>query len=145
MPIKHASTTANRDVYGHCGWRAFRQPPDYLAKMACNARRGAACTPVSRNARWASPAAAPDSPAQQAAVMAQAASDCFNWGYDPLHFTDTKPYRDRLEKAREATGLNDAVIVCAADSDGFADASRPVDHHIRNGFMEPNSFIKLGA
>ena len=32
------------------------------------------------------PAAAPDSPAQQAAVMAQAATDCFNWGYDPLHF-----------------------------------------------------------
>ncbi len=32
------------------------------------------------------PAAPPDSPAQQAAVMAQAATDCFNWGYDPLHF-----------------------------------------------------------
>ncbi len=32
------------------------------------------------------PDAAPDSPAQQAAVMAQAARDCFNWGYDPFHF-----------------------------------------------------------
>jgi len=32
------------------------------------------------------PAAAPDSPAQQAAVMAVARQDCFNWGYDPLHF-----------------------------------------------------------
>ena len=32
------------------------------------------------------PAAAPDSPAQQAAVMAGAAGDCHNWGYDPLHF-----------------------------------------------------------
>ena len=32
------------------------------------------------------PDAAPDSLAQQQAVMAQAASDCFNWGYDPLHF-----------------------------------------------------------
>ncbi|WP_407354420.1 pullulanase-type alpha-1,6-glucosidase [Luteimonas sp. R10] len=32
------------------------------------------------------PDAAPDSPAQQAAVMAVAAADCFNWGYDPLHF-----------------------------------------------------------
>lgn len=29
---------------------------------------------------------APDSEAQQAAVMASAASDCFNWGYDPYHF-----------------------------------------------------------
>ncbi|MBB6065233.1 pullulanase-type alpha-1,6-glucosidase [Pseudoxanthomonas broegbernensis] len=32
------------------------------------------------------PEAAADSPAQQAAVMAQAARDCFNWGYDPFHF-----------------------------------------------------------
>ncbi len=32
------------------------------------------------------PDAAPDSPAQQVAVMAGAATDCFNWGYDPLHF-----------------------------------------------------------
>jgi len=32
------------------------------------------------------PQAAPDSAAQQAAVMAVAAQDCFNWGYDPLHF-----------------------------------------------------------
>ncbi|MGB3394598.1 MAG: alpha-1,6-glucosidase domain-containing protein [Stenotrophomonas sp.] len=32
------------------------------------------------------PDAAPDSPAQQATVMAQAARDCFNWGYDPFHF-----------------------------------------------------------
>jgi pullulanase/glycogen debranching enzyme len=33
------------------------------------------------------PAAAPDSQAQQAAVMREAARDCFNWGYDPWHFT----------------------------------------------------------
>ncbi|MFC5579059.1 alpha-1,6-glucosidase domain-containing protein [Lysobacter niabensis] len=32
------------------------------------------------------PDAAPDSDAQQAAVMAQAARDCFNWGYDPYHY-----------------------------------------------------------
>ncbi len=32
------------------------------------------------------PRAAPDSEAQQAAVMAAAARDCFNWGYDPFHF-----------------------------------------------------------
>ena len=30
---------------------------------------------------------------------------------DPLQFTDTKPYRDRLEKTIESTGLKDAVIV----------------------------------
>src|SRR5574343_302459 len=33
------------------------------------------------------PQAAPDSPAQQAAVMAQASQDCFNWGYDPWHYS----------------------------------------------------------
>ncbi|RTL34317.1 MAG: DUF3372 domain-containing protein, partial [Burkholderiales bacterium] len=33
------------------------------------------------------PAAPPDSEAQQAAVMAVAAEDCFNWGYDPWHFS----------------------------------------------------------
>nr|WP_268889914.1 pullulanase-type alpha-1,6-glucosidase [Luteimonas deserti] len=32
------------------------------------------------------PQAAPDSTLQQAAVAAVAAHDCFNWGYDPLHF-----------------------------------------------------------
>jgi pullulanase/glycogen debranching enzyme len=33
------------------------------------------------------PAGAPDSDAQQAAVAATAGSDCFNWGYDPLQFS----------------------------------------------------------
>jgi acetyl-CoA carboxylase carboxyl transferase subunit beta len=29
---------------------------------------------------------------------------------DPLEFTDLKPYRSRLEKAQEDTGLNDAIV-----------------------------------
>ncbi|MEO5630183.1 MAG: alpha-1,6-glucosidase domain-containing protein [Thermomonas sp.] len=33
------------------------------------------------------PQAAADSDMQQAAVMVVAASDCFNWGYDPLHYS----------------------------------------------------------
>jgi pullulanase/glycogen debranching enzyme len=33
------------------------------------------------------PQAAPDSEAQQAAVMALASTDCFNWGYDPFHYS----------------------------------------------------------
>src|SRR4051812_37424614 len=32
---------------------------------------------------------------------------------DPLEFTDTKPYKSRLESSIEATGLNDAVIVAS--------------------------------
>ncbi|MGN6830003.1 alpha-1,6-glucosidase domain-containing protein [Paucibacter sp. M5-1] len=33
------------------------------------------------------PSGTPDGESQQAAVAATAASDCFNWGYDPHHFT----------------------------------------------------------
>ncbi|HRC55874.1 MAG TPA: pullulanase-type alpha-1,6-glucosidase, partial [Kofleriaceae bacterium] len=33
------------------------------------------------------PAAAADSPEQQAAIAAVRDEDCFNWGYDPLHYT----------------------------------------------------------
>lgn len=33
------------------------------------------------------PLAAPDSEAQQAAVMALADRDCYNWGYDPWHYS----------------------------------------------------------
>ena len=33
------------------------------------------------------PDAPPDSDAQQAAAGRERATDCFNWGYDPLHFT----------------------------------------------------------
>jgi pullulanase len=33
------------------------------------------------------PTATPDAPDQQAAVAATAGGDCFNWGYDPFHFT----------------------------------------------------------
>ncbi len=33
------------------------------------------------------PAGAPNATVQQAAVAASADSDCFNWGYDPVHYT----------------------------------------------------------
>jgi pullulanase/glycogen debranching enzyme len=34
-----------------------------------------------------SPSGAPDGESQQRAVMAASERDCFNWGYDPVHFT----------------------------------------------------------
>ncbi|MBM3777107.1 MAG: acetyl-CoA carboxylase carboxyltransferase subunit beta [Acidimicrobiia bacterium] len=37
---------------------------------------------------------------------------------DPLQFVDTKPYRDRLAAARQATGLEDAVIIATGRLDG---------------------------
>src|SRR3989442_5334121 len=36
---------------------------------------------------------------------------------DPLHFTDTKPYRDRLRDTRKNTGMNDAVVVATGSID----------------------------
>ncbi|MBW8896468.1 MAG: acetyl-CoA carboxylase carboxyltransferase subunit beta [Acidobacteria bacterium] len=39
---------------------------------------------------------------------------------DPLQFTDTKPYRQRLEASMQATGLRDAVI-CASGQIGGID------------------------
>jgi acetyl-CoA carboxylase carboxyl transferase subunit beta len=38
---------------------------------------------------------------------------------DPLHFEDTKLYRDRLQKTRESTGLKDSVIVATGRLDGL--------------------------
>jgi acetyl-CoA carboxylase carboxyl transferase subunit beta len=37
---------------------------------------------------------------------------------DPLKFTDLKPYADRLQRARNETGLNDAVINARGKLDG---------------------------
>src|SRR3989441_5527077 len=38
---------------------------------------------------------------------------------DPLRFTDTKPYKDRLAATIESTGLKDAVICASGAIDGI--------------------------
>ena len=38
---------------------------------------------------------------------------------DPLQFTDTRPYRDRLKSTIDATGLKDSVIVGTGSLDGI--------------------------
>src|SRR6059058_4418393 len=38
---------------------------------------------------------------------------------DPLHFTDTKPYKERLKATIESTGVKDAVIVGSGAIDGI--------------------------
>jgi len=37
---------------------------------------------------------------------------------DPLNFTDIKPYKQRLKKAQEQTGLNDAIVNALGEIDG---------------------------
>jgi acetyl-CoA carboxylase carboxyl transferase subunit beta len=39
---------------------------------------------------------------------------------DPLEFIDSKPYRDRVEDARQSTGVNDAILAGTASIDGRA-------------------------
>ncbi len=64
-------------------------------------------------------------------LMDEGAYDEFDAGLtssDPLGFVDSKPYRERLERMREATNLSDALISAAGKLEG-----RPV--HICS--MEP--------
>ncbi|HEY8024053.1 MAG TPA: pullulanase-type alpha-1,6-glucosidase [Burkholderiaceae bacterium] len=48
------------------------------------------------------PSAAPDSTTQQAAVAATQNTDCFNWGYDPAHYT--------APEGSYATDANDGIV-----------------------------------
>ncbi|RTL24415.1 MAG: DUF3372 domain-containing protein [Burkholderiales bacterium] len=67
------------------------------------------------------PAAPPDSDAQQAAVMAVAADDCFNWGYDPWHFNApegsyaTDPLRRVIEFRQMVMALHRAGLRVGMD------------------------------
>jgi pullulanase-type alpha-1,6-glucosidase len=58
------------------------------------------------------PDAAPDSEAQQAAVMAVAARDCFNWGYEPFHFNapEGSYASDAADGARRVVELRQMVM-----------------------------------
>ena len=67
------------------------------------------------------PEAPPDSEAQQAAVMAVAADDCFNWGYDPWHFNvpegsyATDPLQRIVEFRRMVMALHGAGLRVGMD------------------------------
>jgi acetyl-CoA carboxylase carboxyl transferase subunit beta len=45
--------------------------------------------------------------------------DCGLMSTDPLKFSDTKPYAQRLKASIEATGLKDAVVVASGRIDGY--------------------------
>ncbi len=50
---------------------------------------------------------------------------------DPLRFKDTKPYRDRLKKAQEQTGLTEALVVVK----GFMESRRVILASMDFGFI----------
>jgi acetyl-CoA carboxylase carboxyl transferase subunit beta len=54
---------------------------------------------------------------------------------DPLEFTDTKPYKARLEASIKATGLKDAVIVGSGSLDGLPVVIAAMEYGFIGGSM----------
>jgi acetyl-CoA carboxylase carboxyl transferase subunit beta len=54
---------------------------------------------------------------------------------DPLQFTDTKKYRDRLASSIKATGLNDAVIVGSGRIEGIPAVVAAMEYSFIGGSM----------
>jgi acetyl-CoA carboxylase carboxyl transferase subunit beta len=54
---------------------------------------------------------------------------------DPLQFTDTKPYRDRLQKTIAGTGMKDAVIVATGSLDGLGVVISSMEYSFIGGSM----------
>jgi acetyl-CoA carboxylase carboxyl transferase subunit beta len=54
---------------------------------------------------------------------------------DPLTFTDTKPYRDRLRATIAKTGMNDAVIVATGALDGIPLVVAAMEYSFIGGSM----------
>jgi acetyl-CoA carboxylase carboxyl transferase subunit beta len=54
---------------------------------------------------------------------------------DPLSFTDTKSYKDRLKTGIEATGLKDAVVVASGDIDGIHTVVAAMEYDFIGGSM----------
>ncbi len=54
---------------------------------------------------------------------------------DPLGFTDTKPYRDRLKASIKATGLRDAIIVATGRIDGIKTIVGSMEYRFIGGSM----------
>jgi len=54
---------------------------------------------------------------------------------DPLKFTDTKPYRDRLKSSIKSTGLKDAVIVATGRLDGLDVVIAAMEYSFIGGSM----------
>jgi acetyl-CoA carboxylase carboxyl transferase subunit beta len=54
---------------------------------------------------------------------------------DPLKFTDTKPYRTRLESSIEATGLKDAVVTASGLIEGIETSMAAMEYAFIGGSM----------
>ncbi|WP_119717509.1 alpha-1,6-glucosidase domain-containing protein [Cognatilysobacter tabacisoli] len=87
------------------------------------------------------PDAAPDSDAQQAAVMAVAARDCFNWGYDPYHFNapEGSYASDAMDGAVRIRELRS--MVQALHREGLRVGMDVVYNHMTTSGQEPRAVL----
>ncbi len=54
---------------------------------------------------------------------------------NPLNFVDSEPYPDRVEKAKERTDLDEAVVVGTCEINGIQTAIGAMDFHFMGGSM----------
>jgi acetyl-CoA carboxylase carboxyl transferase subunit beta len=54
---------------------------------------------------------------------------------DPLQFTDTKPYRDRLKASQDSSGMKDSVIVATGRLDGIEIVVAAMEYSFIGGSM----------
>ena len=54
---------------------------------------------------------------------------------DPLNFTDTKPYKDRLRASSESTGLKDALVVASGRIQGIETMLAAMEYSFIGGSM----------
>jgi acetyl-CoA carboxylase carboxyl transferase subunit beta len=54
---------------------------------------------------------------------------------DPLKFTDTKPYRERLQKTIQSTGMKDACVVATGRMDGLDIVVAAMEYQFIGGSM----------
>jgi acetyl-CoA carboxylase carboxyl transferase subunit beta len=54
---------------------------------------------------------------------------------DPLEFTDTKPYKDRLQASIAATGMNDAVVTATGRLEGIETVIASMEYSFIGGSM----------
>lgn len=101
-----------------------------------------------------SPSGAPDSESQQAAIAATASTDCFNWGYDPHHFSTPEgsyasnasdPAARVIEFRRMVQALNTAGLRVGMDLVYNHTASSGQNTHSVLDKVVPNYYFRYNA
>ncbi|MFG6469070.1 alpha-1,6-glucosidase domain-containing protein [Roseateles sp. BYS87W] len=87
------------------------------------------------------PSGAPDSESQQATVAATAGTDCFNWGYDPYHFTTPEGSYASSSADPMARVVEFRRMVQALNAAGLRVGMDVVFNHTTSSGQNPNSVL----